>query len=68
MDHKTKLSEQSKHVVKFNMYKTYIKQIELEFHDGQVRLKDTSVHLNDLEGLSNFSSHSSSKKQKIHLN
>lgn len=33
------------------MYKTYIKQIELEFHDGQVRLKDTSVHSNDLEGL-----------------
>lgn len=34
------------------MYKTSIKQIELGFHDSQVRRKDTSVHSNDLEGLS----------------
>lgn len=52
MDHKTKLSEQSKHVVEFNMYKTSIKQIELGFLDSQVRRKDTSVHSNDLEELS----------------
>lgn len=50
MDHKAKLSDQSKHVVEFNMYKTYIKQIELEFHDGQVRRKDASAHSNDSEG------------------